>query len=76
MTILQENVIDHLESQIPELSVAAVRVAYWQTLASGQSVLVSDAGAIYEVSPDGTRQLIKKIAPTTPVKMGTKVEIR
>jgi hypothetical protein len=36
-----EQTPDYLEQQIPSLSAAAVHVAYWQALATGQAVLVS-----------------------------------
>ena len=31
---------------------------------------------IYEVFPDGTRKLVKKISPPTPVVTGTRYAIR
>ncbi len=71
-----EKTMVYLEEQIPALSRSAVAVAYLQTLASGQSVLESDGGAICEVFPDGTRTLVKQIAAPTPVEMGRKLRIR
>lgn len=59
-----------LEEHIPELAQSAVTQAYWQTLASGSSVLQSENGAIYEVFPDGTRKLIKTTPPPTVVAVG------
>lgn len=70
-----EDALDHLESQIPVLSESAVTVAYWQTLASGESVLESDQGTIYEVFPDGTRKAIKQIAAPVAVDPARKVTI-
>lgn len=58
-----EKVIDYLEQQIPELAAAATKIAYWQALASGSSVLISENGELVEVFPDGTRRFIKKIEP-------------
>ena len=57
-----EKALDYLEQQIPSLSAAAVDVAYWRALAAGQKVLVSGEGGIYEVFPDGTRNLVKTTA--------------
>lgn len=71
-----EKVMLHLEEQIPALSRSAVTVAYLQTLASGDSVLETEQGAIYEVFPDGTRRLVKQIAAPTPVEPGRKLRIR
>lgn len=59
-----------LEEHIPELAQSAVTQAYWQALASGNSVLTSDNGVIYEVFPDGTRKLIKTTPPSTVVTPG------
>jgi hypothetical protein len=67
---ISEESIRFLEEHIPELAQAAVTQAYWQTLASGNSVLQSENGVIYEVFPDGTRTIIKKIAPPIPVDVG------
>lgn len=58
-----EKVIDYLEQQIPELAAAATKIAYWQALASGSSVLISENGEIVEVFPDGTRRFVKKTDP-------------
>ena len=55
-----EKVIDYLEQHIPELAAAAIKIAYWQALASGSSVLISENGEIVEVFPDGTRKFIQK----------------
>ncbi len=55
-----EKVIDYLEQHIPELAAAATKIAYWQALASGSSVLISENGEIVEVFPDGTRKFIQK----------------
>jgi hypothetical protein len=39
-------------------------------------VLQSENGVIYEVFPDGSRKVVKKIEPPTPIQTGTKVAIR
>jgi len=68
----QKDDIEFLEEHIPELAEAAVTQVYWQTLASGNSVLESDNGVIYEVFPDGTRKAVKTIEPPIPVVKGEK----
>ena len=68
--------IQMLESQFPTVSGSAFAAAREHTLASGQSVLQSEQGMIYEVFPDGTRKLVKKISPPTPVVTGTRYAIR
>ena len=37
-----EKAIDYLEEHIPEMAEAAVKQAYWQVLASGASVFISE----------------------------------
>ncbi|HYW10060.1 MAG TPA: hypothetical protein VE913_24045 [Longimicrobium sp.] len=62
--------IDYLEQHIPELASAAVTQAYWASLAAGNHVLVIEDGAIYQISPDGTRTFVKDTEPSTPVAIG------
>lgn len=61
-----------LEDHIPDLADAAFTQAYWQTLANGKSVLKVEQGEIIEVFPDGSRKVIKKIAPLIPVPLSKK----
>lgn len=70
-----EQTLDYLEQQIPSLSAAAVDVAYWQALATGQEVLVSGDGGIYQAFPDGTKKLIKTTEKPLSVPVGTRVKI-
>ena len=69
----REKEIDYLESQIPAVSGSALTIAYLQTLASGQSVLETDDGKIFEVFPDGSRKFVKEIAPRISMEKGKKV---
>jgi hypothetical protein len=70
-----EKTLDYLEQQIPVLCAAAVDVAYWQALASGQAVLVSGEDGIYQTFADGTKKLIKPMEPRLSVAVGTRVRI-
>lgn len=70
-----EQTLDYLEQQIPGLTGAAVDVAYWQALATGQKVLVSGEEGLYQVFPDGTRQLVKPLDKPLSVPVGTRVKI-
>jgi hypothetical protein len=72
----QENNIEILESQFPAVSGSAFAAAREEVLASGQSVLQSEQGYIYEVFPSGRRVPVKKIEPPTPVVSGSKITIR
>jgi hypothetical protein len=68
--------IDYLEQHIPELAQAAVTQAYYASLAAGNHVMVVEDGAMYEVSPDGTRTYIKDVEPPTPIEPGTRRVLR
>jgi hypothetical protein len=68
--------IQNLESQFPAASGSAFAAAREQAFASGQSVLQSKQGVIYEVFPDGTRKRVKDIDPPTPVMPGRKITIQ
>lgn len=68
--------IRKLEKSFLARSGSAFAAAYKQSLASGQSVVISDQGSLYQISPDGSRKLLKQIQPPTPVRRGLKVTIR
>jgi hypothetical protein len=72
----EEKNIRELERRFPLLSGTAFSAARQQAFASGQSVLQSDQGVIYEVFPDGSRKRLKEIDPPTPVIAGSKMTIR
>lgn len=71
-----ENHIEKLENQFPAASGPAFAAAREHALASGQSVMQSEGGAIYEIFPDGRRKLVKRIEPPIPDVCGRKVTIR
>jgi len=71
-----ENNIETLESQFPTISGSAFGAARQNVLASGQSVLQSENGVIYEVFPDGRRVLVKQIEPPTADVPGRKIALR
>ena len=73
---LSEEALDYLEEHIPELAEAAFKQVYWAALASGSTVLMSENGNLVEVFPDGTRKIIKRLPPSTPVTPGQKLELR
>jgi hypothetical protein len=62
--------IQKLETEFPALAGSAFAAARARVLASGQSVLQSEDGVIYEVFPDGRKVEVKKIEPPTKVKVG------
>jgi hypothetical protein len=68
--------IQLLESEFPAKSGMAFAAAREQALASGQSVLQSQDGVIYEVFPDGHQVVVKRIEPPTKVAPGKVFTIR
>ena len=62
--------------QIPMLAAMATKQAYERALAAGQSVLIADNGALVEISPDGSRRVIRQIAPNIPVKAGQVISLQ
>lgn len=71
-----EKEIEFQEKHIPEMAESAVSQAFWQTLASGGSVLISDDGFIKEIFPDGTSRIVKKADPFTKVEKGSFIKIK
>jgi hypothetical protein len=72
----QESEIQKLESQLPPLSGIAFAAARERVLASGQSVLQSEDGVVYEVFPDGRRVVVKQIEKPSSVTQGSMITIR
>ncbi len=72
---MDEKTLNYLEGHIIEMAQAAVKQAYWLSLSSGNSVLISDKGYITEVFPNGERKKIKKIKPNITVEKGKKITI-
>ena len=72
----EKNNLEVLENQFPAVSGSAFAAARDQVLASGQSVLQSEQGFIYEVFPDGRRVLVKTIEPPSSAEPGSKINIR
>ena len=65
--MLTDQELDFLEQQIPILAETALQQAYWQTLTSGDKVMIAEKGFLVEVSPDGSRKVVKQIGK--PVKV-------
>jgi hypothetical protein len=68
--------IQELESKFPAVSGSAFAAAREQVLASGQSVLESEDGVIFEIFPDGRRVPVKRIEPPTQLASGKIFTIR
>ncbi|SDS45782.1 hypothetical protein SAMN05444173_2943 [Opitutus sp. GAS368] len=73
---MSEEAISQLEAGVPALSGVAFAAARRHVLASGQSVLQSENGVLYEVFPDGHKVWIKNVEPPQPVIFGRKYTIR
>jgi len=72
---MTEESMRYLEEHIPILADAAVKQAYWQALAAGSSVLISEDGVLIEMFPDGTRKVLKQLEPQTLVMLGQRMEL-
>jgi hypothetical protein len=72
---LSEKAIDYIEQHLPELMATATKQAYWQTLASGNSVLIAENGKLMRVQPDGTKEYIEDLEMPLKVKKGSKITI-
>jgi len=68
--------IQQLESQFPAVSGLAFAAARERVLASGQSVLQSQDGTIYEVFPDGRRMAVKQVEPPSHFVIGSLFTLR
>ena len=71
-----ENEVAKLEGQFPATSGSAFATARQKVLASGQSVLLSEDGVLYEVLPDGTRKFVKQLESPTPIVPGRTYTIK
>lgn len=65
--MLNEQELNYLEQQIPILAETATKQAFWKTLASGDKVMIAEDGKLIEVSPDGSRKIVKEIEKPTRV---------
>ena len=72
---MTEESMRFLEEHIPGLADAAVKQAYWQALATGSSVLVSEEDALVEIFPDGTRKVLKQPELQTAFTSGHRLEL-
>ena len=65
--------LDFLENYIPELANSAVRQAYLDTLARGESVLESIDNKLYEIFPNGKKVFIKEISQNIKIDITKRV---
>jgi hypothetical protein len=68
--------IDALERELPAAAAKAFAAARKRALDSGNSVVESENGNLYEVFPDRPRVMVDKIEPPTPNIPGRKITIR
>lgn len=71
-----DTTIPQTEDQIPLLAAMAIERAYHEALAAGQPVLIADSGVLVEVSPDGTRRVLKPLHPHVPVILGQVITLQ
>jgi len=68
--------IETLETQFPAISGSAFMKARELVLASGQSVLQTCNGIIYEVFPDGRSKPVKRVEPPVHIIPGSTFVIK
>ncbi len=73
---MSEETVIQLEARVPALSGAAFDGARDRVLASGQSVLQSEEGVLYELFPDGRKVSLRNIEPPHRVMSGQRFTIR
>jgi hypothetical protein len=71
-----DSTLPQTEDQIPALAAMAVEQAFRDALAAGQSVLIAESGFLVEISPDGGRRVVKRIAPNIPVTAGQIISLK
>jgi len=67
--------IETLENEFPLKATGAFRAAYLAALKAGNSVLVAIDGHLVRVSPDGSRETIRRIPKPRIIAPGTKFKI-
>jgi hypothetical protein len=71
-----EQEIEALEAKFPELADVAFAAARERVLASGQSVLQTIGGTLYEVFPDCRLRAVKQVAARVPMASGSCLVIK
>ena len=72
---MSEETINQLEASVPALSGQAFDAARQRTLASGQSVLQTENGVLFEVFPNGRKVRVKAVPPPEMVVSGQRFAI-
>ena len=72
---MQEVELNNLEEFIPTLANGALKRAYLDTLAKGDSVLVAIDDGIYEVFANGVKKKIKDIKPPIKINISKKMTL-
>jgi 7-cyano-7-deazaguanine synthase in queuosine biosynthesis len=72
---LSEKELDFLEENMPEMMATATKQAFWETLASGESVLIAENGQLLRFYPDGRKEFVKNITQPIRMEKGTKIKI-
>ena len=71
VSAMTDDEMEELENQFPAKAGVAFAAARRRVLASGQSILESENGVIFEQHPDGRRVPVKHIEPPIPIVAGT-----
>jgi hypothetical protein len=74
--IYTERTLDQLEKKIPELARVATREARANAIQRGCSLMQAIGGRLYEIFPDGTKKIIKKMEPNRHVAFNRTLHLK
>lgn len=75
-TRLSDEVIEYLESQIPAIAAAATRLAYFQAVAAGHTVVTLEQNRLMARYADGRIEVMAETKPGMKVTMGKRFSVR
>ncbi|WP_013627362.1 hypothetical protein [Rubinisphaera brasiliensis] len=68
--------IESLENKFPASSGEVFAKAQAKAFASGLAILISEDGAVYELTASGEKRFVKNVAPPVDVKPGLKIKLK
>lgn len=73
---LSDETIENLESQIPAMAAAATRLAYFQAVAAGHTVVTIEQNRLIAKHADGHIDVLAEAKPGMKVTMGQRFSVR
>ncbi|MDZ5601953.1 hypothetical protein SJI00_04055 [Pseudomonas sp. RP23018S] len=75
-TPLSDETLENLENQIPAMAAAATRLAYFQALAAGHTVVTIEQNRFIATHADGRVEVLAEAKPSMKVTMGQRFGVR